>query len=249
MKYHKIQIIFVLFGALAILYVVNIFTTNNISNSLVAKPVQLSFMVIEAPKDACQKCFDVNKAIKMLDTKYNIKYTSNDILYNNPLSLSYIKLYGIKNLPAVVVAGDIKNKDIASAWKMLSGRNENGHIIIENLPPYYNIADKKVRGAVDAILLKDKKCQDCFSENGYITILQKAGVFFNSVKTYDVASTQGKAFVKKYSITKIPTVLLSPDIRVYAGVTSSWKQVGSIGKDGWFIFRSVEKSNGKYEKI
>jgi len=249
MKYNKIQIPFALLGVLAILYAVNIFITHKASDALIVKPVQLSFMVIEAPKDTCQNCFDIQKVIKTLDARYDIKYASNNIAYNDPLSHNYIKLYDIKNLPAIVVSGDVNNKDITSAWQILSTRNKNGHIIIGSLLPDYSIADKKVKGLIDAVLLKDATCKNCFDTNEYIAILQRSGIVFNSIKTYDIASAQGKALVKKYSIVKIPAVLLSPNAGDYPRFTSSWKQVGNVGKDGWFIFRNVEKFNPKYEKI
>ncbi len=249
MSNNKTKIIFSLFAVLAVLYAVNIYLTKNVSGILIKKPAKLSFMTIEAPKDQCQNCFDANNITKMIDSTHNIKYKSNSVPYSNALSQKYIEKYNIKNLPAVVVSGDIKNENVLPAWKALSGKEKNGRIVIEDLLPYYDIVSGKVKGVINAILIKDETCKNCFNENEYINILGRFGMVIGDTKTYDISSKEGEAFVQKYEITKIPTLILSPDAGDYPGFISSWKDVGTIGKDGWFIFREVQKLNLQYKKL
>ena len=118
MNYNKTQILFALFAVLAILYAANIFFTRSISSAIVDTPVKLSFTIIQPPNNnECKDCFDANEISKMVDTAHNIKYTNSSMPYNSVLSQKYIKDYGIKNLPAVIVSGDIANEKILSAWK------------------------------------------------------------------------------------------------------------------------------------
>lgn len=249
MSYNKTKIVFVLFAVLATLYAVNIFLTKNISDAIIDTPAKVSFMVIEPPKDQCENCFDAEKVIKMVDANGNIKYRSSNISYGSAFSKKYIKTYDIKNLPAVIVSGDIANKNISSLWKILSGEEKNGRIVIENLLPYYDIESGEVKGIMSAILLKDKTCKNCFDENKYTDALGRFGMFVGKTDTYDIASKDGKMLVRKYSITKIPALILSPDAGDYPGFASSWKDVGTIEKDGWFVFREAQKLDTKYESI
>ncbi len=249
MSYSKTQIIFGLLGILAILYATNIYFNKKVTATLVDTPVKISFMVVEPPQNVCKDCFDTQKIIKMIDRVHNIKYKTSDLSYDNVLSQKYIKTYNIKNLPAIIVSGEVKNKEILSAWKALAGKKVNGRIVIENLLPFYDLKSGKVKGVISAILLKDKTCQKCFDENEYIKTLEQFGMVVSNTTVYDIASKKGRGFVKKYNITKVPTMILSPDAGDYSGLKYSWKEVGTVEKNGWYVFREVQKQNPNYEKI
>ncbi len=251
MNYNKTQILFALFAILAILYATNIFFTRSISNAIIDTPVKLSFTIIQPPNGGCKGCFNGNEISKMVNTSHNIKYTNSSMPYSSALSQKYIKDYGIKNLPAVIVSGDIANEKILPAWKALYGKEKNGRIIIENLLPYYDIKTGSVKGIVDTVLLEDGKCKKCFSGDKYIDIIVKRfGMTIGKNVTYDISSVEGNALVKKYNIVKVPMLMLSSDAESYPGFASSWKkEVGTIEKDGKFIFREVQKISPDYKKI
>jgi len=238
-----------LLAVLVVLYSVNIFITGSISNALVTTPTKLSFLILDAPINQCSNCFDGNDIIKMIDTSHDITYKSRTLLYGGALSKKNIEMYDIKNLPAVIVSGDIKNQGVLSAWNALSGKKVNGNIVIENLLPYYDLKSNSVKGIVNIVLLKDKTCTDCFDENGYLGVLKRFGVFVNEVKTYDINSKEGKTLVKKYSITKVPMFILSSSAGDYPALVSSWNQVGTISQNGKYIFRAVQKMGSKYKNI
>ena len=249
MRYNKTQIIFVLFGALAVLYAVNIFLTKGVFDVLVDAPAKISFTIIEPPENGCESCFDANKIVKMVDTAHDIKYKAKSMSYDNVLSQKYIEMYGIKNLPAVVVSGDIANEKVVSAWSALSGREKDGRIIIENLLPYYDVESGEVKGVVSALLIKDDTCKECFDENTYINIIERFGMVIGNKTTYDVASNEGKSLIKEYAITKIPTLILSPNTRDYPNFESLWKEVGTIEGNGWFVFREVQRLSPQYKQL
>lgn len=249
MSFKKINIVYVLLAVLVALYSVNIFITDRITSALVATPVSLSFLILEAPTNQCSNCSDGNDVIKMIDTSHNIAYKSRTLSYGGALSKKNIEMYDIKNLPAVIVSGDIKNQEVLSAWSALSGRRVSGNIVIENLLPYYDLKSNSVKGIVNVVLLKDKTCTSCFDENGYLGVLKRFGISINEVKTYDINSKEGKILVKKYAITKVPMFILSSSAGDYPALVSSWSQVGTVSQNGKYIFREVQKMGSKYKNI
>ena len=169
--------------------------------------------------------------------------TSDDLIFSN-----LIKRYKINNLPAIIVSGDVSNKQIVDVWKPLKGVTEDKNIVIQNLVPFYSLAEQRPKGIVDTILLKDKTCQDCFDENRYITETRRIGITIGNSVVYDTSSPEGASLVKKYNITKVPTLLLSRDVGDYPGFATFWKSVGTRENDNMFVFREVQKM-GKYKNL
>ncbi len=249
MPYLKTQIVLGLLVFLAVLYGVNIFLTQKLSGVLIDKPAKISFAILLPPPDKCADCFDAESIIKMIDTAHNIKYTSQRLAYNSPLSSKYIDTYGIENLPALIVSGDIDNKKVTAAWTALAGRKKNQRVVIASQLPYYNIASSQVKGIVSTVLLTDDTCADCFDANEYLTALARFNIVLNDTAVYDIASDSGAELVQKYDITRVPTLILSPDVADYEGFASSWSEVGTIAPDGWFVFREVQKLSSQYQEI
>jgi len=235
---------------LAVFYAGNIFLINKVSNNLIDKPVKLSFMVLEPPEDKCDgNCFNADKIGEVVKASHNIEYKTITLAYSNTLAKEYIKKYNIKTLPAIVISGDIKNEKIQSAWKALTGEERNNSIVMENLLPYFDIEQNTTKGILEAILIKDSSCTDCFNEEQYLKDLKKFGLIIGKSTIYDFNSDKGLELVKKYKIKKLPTFLLSPNTTDYSGFKDSWTTVGTIENDGWYIFRSVEKLNLKYKEL
>jgi len=249
MRYNKAQIILVLFTVLAALYAVNISYTKKLANTLIESPAKLSFTIVEPPKDDCENCYDANEIIKMIDNSHNIKYKTNSLPYGGTLSQKFIEMYDIKNLPAIVVSGDISSAQVAPAWKAMAGEEKNDRIIMENLLPYYDLESGSEKGVISVVLLKDEKCASCFDANEYTNILKRFGLFVKETVIYDVASAEGKELVGKYSVKKVPTMILSPDAKDYKKFADSWGEVGTISEDGRFILREVQKVSPQYKNI
>lgn len=234
---------------LALLYASNISLTQKLSSVLIEKPVKLSFVVIQGPKDKCNNCFDAQSIIRSLETSQKTAYKIKTFSYDDPISLQYIEKYRIENLPAIIVAGDISNEKVAGAWTSLSGKEVNKSVVVENLLPYYDIKTAKVKGIINATLIKDATCEDCFDENIYLNILKNFGLIINDTITHDVGSPEGKTFIEKYTITKVPALMLSSGTKEYTNFVNSWSEVGTIEKDGSFILRDVQKINTQYKEL
>lgn len=248
-NFERRNVLYVLLAVLVLLYGVNMFTVQEASKVLIGTPTKLTFLIIEPPKTSCSDCFDGNKIAQMVDKAHKISYNVKTISYGSAVTKKNIEMYNLKNLPAVIVSGDITDKGVTNAWKALAGETKKGSIVIENLLPYYDLQTNTVRGVVNAILLKDKTCTSCFDEQQYIKTLKRFGINMSNVKTYDIASKQGRELVNKYAITKVPMVILSSGVGAYPSFSTSWKTVGTIEKDGSYVFRNVQKISQSYKKI
>lgn len=236
-------------GVLALLYASNIYVTKKLTSALVELPVKLSFVVIQGPESTCKNCFDAKSIIQSFEASQKTTYKIKTFSYDDPISAQYIEKYRIENLPAIIVAGDISNEKVAGAWTSLSGKEVNKSVVLENLLPYYDIESASIKGVIDAILIKDATCTDCFDENMYLNILKNFGLIVNSTNTYDVSSGEGKTLVEKYAITKVPTLILSSGTQAYSNFINSWSEVGTIEEDGTLILRDVQKINTQYKEL
>ena len=250
MKFEKIYLLFALLVVLGVLYIVNIFSIADIASSVVDKPVKLSFTVINPSKEQCEDCFDVETLIGIIKSSHNIKITNKKIV--TPSDSGYSKLvkrYDVKNLPAIVVSGDTSNSKITGAWESLSGEDKKGDVLIQNLLPFYDIKEQKQKGFIDVVLLEDKTCSDCFEATQYLETLKRSAMTVKNYSVYDISSAEGRVYVDKYKIKKVPALLMSASADDYPGFRDAWKDVGTIESDGWFVFRKVEKTGGKFSEI
>jgi hypothetical protein len=249
MRLNKLQLLLALFVILGAIYAFNIFSVNKISSLIIEKPAKVSFTVIVPDKDQCGSCFDAALIVSSIDSLKNVKVTSKKVVTaDNLIFENLIDRYKIKNLPAIVVSGDISDQRIFGIWESLQGKEESGNMVIQNLLPFYDLAQEKPKGIVEAILLKDKTCQKCFDESQYLGAVRRLGLFVGSSRVYDIASSEGYALARKYNISKVPALLLSSDANDYPGFASLWEEVGTQEEDGWFVFREVQKV-GEYQNF
>ncbi len=239
-----------LVGVLAVFYAVNIYTTAKLANVLIDEPIQLTFIIIEAPEGVCEKqCIQPDQIIKVIDQSHNIRYTTASVAEDSPIAKKYIEMYNIKTLPAIIASGDVANEKLLGAWNAFGGRVSDDNVIIAGIVPSYDIASQEVKGIVDVVLLSDATCDSCFDVQAYLTILQRFGVVTGAVQTYDIADADGQAYVQKYNIKKVPAMIASPDVRLYTNLSNVWSQIGTVASDGRFVFREVQKLSPEYKSL
>jgi hypothetical protein len=237
----------VVIGVLLILYAVNIFFTNQLINAWVDEPVALTFTLISAPD--CERCVDPKQIVSVIDAAHNIDYETSVVEFDSTIGAKYIDMYGIAKLPAVVVSGDVRNERVLGAWESFRGRTVDDSIIIDDLIPFYDLAERKNKGVVDVVILMDSSCESCLDPNAYLGMVQKLGLAAGEVLGHDLASAEGSALIKNYQITKLPAVLLSPDASEYENLDKVWQEVGTIEEDGWYVFREVQKISSDFTTL
>ncbi len=250
MQLNKSYLLVILLILLGAFYTANIFSINKVSTVLIEKPVKLSFTVITSADGQCDKCFDAETVIGLIKESHNIKISNKKILTVGSLSYQrVIKEYGVNNLPALVVSGDISDERILGAWTAFQGKEKANKIVIQNLLPYYDLKEEKIKGLVNVVVVTDEKCEECFDGNQYLEIINRLGMAVGDFNLYDVTSSSGLEFVQKYGITKIPALVLSPDANDYPGLASFWKEAGTVEDDGMFVLREVQKIGGDFKNI
>lgn len=124
-----------------------------------------------------------------------------------------------------------------------------GTLYAANVVMLRNISALLIDEPIDTIILSDSTCTECFDSRGYIQILNRLRMRVGDVNAYDILSPRGAKLVKKYQITKVPALLLSPRAADLSGFEESWREVGTREEDGWFILREVQKVNPGFKEL
>lgn len=91
---------------------------------------------------------------------------------------------------------------------------------------------------IDIIVLQESSCQDCSNLNPLISVIKKENVKVNSEKIIELTSPEGIELINKYSITKVPTLVISGEIEKDAKLKAMWTQLGEVKNDA-FILKQV----------
>lgn len=207
-----------------------------------------SLQLVKIADSSCTDCFNIDLITNAMKT-LNVNITNSKTLdFSSAEAKQLINQYNIKVVPALIVSGETTKSTIQSYWPQLNGKELDGIVYIQSFPPYRNLTSGNVEGLVNLITLTDNSCNTCYNVSVQKQILQGFGLGIKSESTYDINSSAGEGLLNKYNITKVPTILLSPETKVYSSLVQAWSQVGTIEKDGWFVFRATE-AMGAYKDI
>ncbi|HSB46859.1 MAG TPA: hypothetical protein VLD37_02510 [Candidatus Bilamarchaeum sp.] len=206
----------------------------------------------------CAYCVDPSGFFYTLEdpTVGRVYFTKKTILDENSTEAQeLIAKYNITRLPTVLVDSEITRYPVFSQITNLKETGDGWYVVRDIKPPYVDLlANRTIRGLVRAVLIVNSSCTDCMDINQ----LSDAIVTPNGIKTitlvdkvtFEAGSEAGQGLIKKYNITKIPTILYSPEISDYPGFEGYWKQENStVESDGWFVFRSHQLTSLTYQNI
>ncbi|MBI2040788.1 MAG: hypothetical protein HYT16_01675 [DPANN group archaeon] len=188
----------------------------------------------------CEKCGDLSNVLDFFK-QAGVKFSSEKILdYDSAEGRELTNRFGVERLPAMVISKDILEYPVvAEVWPQLGAEEKQGmYALHATSPPYRDIKQNKIIGLVTVVYLSDKSCTTCYDVKTNKQILENFGIALNSESDIDVSDTAGKTLIKKYSITKVPVILVSPEGKDYARFVSAWRQVGDVSEDGWHIMRN-----------
>ncbi len=103
-----------------------------------------------------------------------------------------------------------------------------------------DITEKKVKGLVTLTLLDDKSCTECYNVSLHKLVLDRFNMYIEDERMVDITDSEGKYLINKYSITQVPTIILSGEVSEYTALTNIWDQVGTVEEDGSYVFRKLE---------
>ncbi len=99
-------------------------------------------------------------------------------------------------------------------------------------------AEAKRPANLDLVMITDANCQNCFDLNSVLENIKKENVKINSQKTIDRASDEGRQFVAKFAIKKLPTFLVKGELAKDSVLVKFFSQAGDT-IDDTFVFRQV----------
>jgi len=196
------------------------------------KLAQLTLTIVEAP--ACPDCFDARNYAAAIKQIPLTNVTEERVKHDSIEGQKLIKEYKLTRLPAAVVTGEMENITIPAFTK-----KDDAYIFTDVPPPYYDLATAGVVGRVAVTYLVDPGCPLCFDVNQFTAQMKQIGVAVGSEKNFEYNSHDGIALVKKYGITKVPTMLLSEDALEYELIKQAWPQAGTTESDGTLVLRNV----------
>jgi len=218
--------------------------------SVPSVPVAASLAVDAALLPApCSECFDATQFKDAL-TNAGVKFgTVMTYQPGSPEATSLIAKYGITQLPALVLSKELSSYDqVASGWSQVGTIAPDGSYLFQGVvPPYYDLATKRVRGLVTLVILNDSSCPGCFNSQLFGQAFSRLAL--NETRTVDVQSAEGKALVVAYNITTVPTALLRGDLAAYAGFDQAWSKIGTVASDGTYVFTAVATLQQPYKDL
>ncbi|RMD45812.1 hypothetical protein D6829_01215 [Candidatus Pacearchaeota archaeon] len=145
------------------------------------------------------------------------------------------------------------SKEIEEYWWVMPqlshslGKIKEGYFLKSPLPPYFD-KDGIKRGLVKLTIIYNKSCSDCFNMSSFKSALERAGIFIANEQLVDVSSLYGKSLIKKYNISKIPSLIISKDIIEYTPILKELNNTGTFEKDGNYVLRNLGNVRG-FQKI
>lgn len=194
---------------------------------------------------SCSECQDLTQIIESFK-KAGVKMKDIQTLeWNSTNGQNLINKYKITKIPAFIFSPEFDLYDKAKAnWVNFGTIEEDKTFIARNISlPYRDLEKGQITGLVDVIYLTDSSCTDCYDvQNVQKPILTNGyGVVLRSARTIDTASSEGQDLINRYGITKVPTVLLSPEAGEYLNLKNIWKSVGKVETDGWYAFTELNQ--------
>ena len=202
----------------------------------------VSAIIIEDSK--CKLCYNFDTVLNALKQSGVVFSERKKIDFNSTEGDEIIKKYEIKRVPALLLSSDIDLYSVAQNLKQSGAKAKNGYYVFETGAPYVDVNTGAIRGLVELIMLNDTSCNDCYDVRIHKQILMNMGLAIENEKIIDINSRKGKELINKYNITKVPTIILKGDLEVYDAFKQIWQQVGTIEKDGAYVFRNMQALRG-----
>lgn len=194
---------------------------------------------------SCPQCGDLTLGIEGYK-RIGVKITDEHAFeWNSPQGQQVISQYHVTKVPTFLFSQDIDfYEGVKTIWQRLGSVEQDGtHIARTMLPPYRDLEKGHIVGLVDMIYLVDANCVECYKPQEVLRniLVQGYRVGIRSERTVDIMSVEGQALKNGYRISKLPTILISPEVDEYAQLKNVWNSVGSVETDGWYVFREMAR--------
>jgi hypothetical protein len=202
-------------------------------NQPVLSPVDVVF-INDSSCEGCQSAQSLAKSL--VDAKINIGKILM-VNYNTTQGHLIIVEYNITRVPAALISSEIVQYS-GIGRNFLQAVPVEGFYSILSPPPYRDLSTGRIRGKVNMTFLTDSSCLNCFGIDLMKKALASLGLKPDKEITVDIASEAGQLLAEKYKIKAIPAAFLTGDVVVYGTLNDAWTEVGTVEKDGTYVFRN-----------
>ncbi|MBI5391765.1 hypothetical protein HZB00_02060 [Candidatus Woesearchaeota archaeon] len=197
----------------------------------------------------CLACKDLTSFVASVKKLLSVSSTK---IVNQADAKDLIQKYNLKTLPTVIISKDAQEyPDFTKRWQDLGTQEADGSFVLRELaPPYKEIETNTIKGLTMLTYITDKSCAGCYNVSVHKDIMQnRLGVYIERENTMDIESGEGKAYLFKYNITKVPTFFISSQIKDYPALKSVLSEVGTFEADGSFVFRNFDVIGVPYKDL
>ncbi|MFH1521148.1 MAG: hypothetical protein ABID61_05875 [Candidatus Micrarchaeota archaeon] len=203
-----------------------------------------AYLITQANCNNCSASGYLLDSFISAESQFSFNVTKKVLVSTSSEAQSLISKYKITKLPVMLVSSSAANSSqFESAWLGRLGTKESDGMYVYRsvYPPYYDSSLGKAVGYVNVYHIVPTSCTNCTNTTEFIQFLTSDQVLMliNSETVLSQNSSKAQELISKYNITKLPTVLLSPDATYYPIINTSWNTSGTFEKDGWLIYRNV----------
>jgi len=207
---------------------------------------QLKYTIVTS-KACGDKCWDTNLFFDVLKQGGVKEKGRNTVYIEDAATKQLIDKFKITQVPTILVTGDIdKDAQLKSFFAALGETIDKTFVLRQVIPPFIDVASGQLKGEVTVTYITDAACKECYDVKLHEASLTNFGVPLANAKTVDISSDEGKALLKQYNITKVPTIIITGQPGEYKSLKSVWATVGEVASDGAYIFTKVDVMNGPY---
>lgn len=239
-----------LFGALVVALLVNVILALQVSKSIGGGSGfgELEITLLTAPD--CADCFDLTPLRDYLAQNGVTDGQIKEVPYDSWKGKSLTRKYDVAQVPTAIFTGAVSSYDFMQGLVDSIGEMRKDAFVVTRLqPPYYDLAEEKVRGTFELIFITDQTCAECYDVTLHRTVFERMSMQASKESVIDVGTEEGAAVVEEYQIASVPTILLRGDLGVYESLQEIWPQVGTIEQDGTYVLRAGVGSMGTYKQL
>jgi hypothetical protein len=223
----------------------------NVTPPITPPPTQLTEVNLTLLSDnSCNECTWTSLVADSLESasnQFKLHFNRKVVDYSTLEGKDLVKKYNITKIPTFLLSKEANtSEELAKAWPNTGTIENDGTLVLRNVyPPYRNLTTSEIVGRVKLIELNDSTCATCYDVSMHEqTFEMRFFVKITNITTYDISSDTGRELVKKYNITKIPTVIISPELKAYMDASPQVAQLFELflinESDGWYVFRTLE---------
>lgn len=212
-----------------------------------------AFALTTIAPDDCPDCFTTALFIDTLKKQQVSVRSERFLAVTDPEAQQLIAQYAIQKLPTLLIEGAFeKSEQLKKQLETIGTFTENTFVWRNVQPLYKDLATGEIRGRFSVTYLADAQCATCYDVMRHAQALANVGLVTSNDRVVDIGSDEGKELKKRYTITAVPTILLSGDLSVYDSLKAVWGTVGTVEDDGTYVFREngiVDSGLGPYRSL